>query len=835
VTRIWHRLAALQVRRAASVVLVFAVLALVGGWRASRLQLVTDFSDLLPQDQPSVLELRHILARTRGLSNVYIVLEGPDASSLRRAADLLVPRLLAIGGPYVESASSGVQEARRFLLPRAGLFLSEEDLGELEDRLADQERQAYRAAIGADLDDGEKASPTKLGDDIERRLSAKVGGLRRFPDGYFQGPGPRGTAQLIVVKSAVAAGDLRPATETQARVSEVVSRTLAENKQALGDVQVAYAGDLLTSKAEYELVRDDVLGVGGVGLGLVLAVVVLFFRSLRVLGLLGAAIGVGCAVTFGLTDLVLGHLNVATAFLFSIVAGNGVNFSIIWLSRFLEERRTERSLAEVLTATAERTFGATLTAACAAAAAYAALGVGHFRGFRHFAFIGGTGMLICWAVTYLFLPALVALTQPAGRPRPDRAIEGTPFTRFERPALHLVEHAPGATLVAGLIVTCAAVLLGSAYLRRGPLEYDMHRLQSDREATSELYRVSHLADRIRGAGEGSGMVVLTSDARDTPVLAETLRRLRDRAPAGEKPFEQVHTLDDLVPPRQTERLVRLQELARRLRRDRARGAIDDDLWGRIERLLPTADTRPFGMNDLPKDLAAPFTEKDGTRGRILFIEPTAGQSDSDLHYLLRWADAFRRTELPNGHVVHGSGRAVIFADLLHASLVDMPRSILLSFLLTATTVVLLFRRGLPASLVVGSLAVALVWMLGALGAADVRLSFINFIALPITFGIGIDYPVNIYGRFDQNPRAGILAALRGAGGPVILCSLTTSLGYLALLRAHNQAVRSLGAVAVLGEVTCLAVAVIILPSAIAWKQNRDDRVEGASGQRFRAT
>ena len=30
--------------------------------------------------------------------------------------------------------------------------------------------------------------------------------------------------------------------------------------------------------------------------------------------------------------------------------------------------------------------------------------------------------------------------------------------------------------------------------------------------------------------------------------------------------------------------------------------------------------------------------------------------------------------------------------------------------------------------------------------AGVRLSFINFIALPITFGIGVDYAINIYGR-----------------------------------------------------------------------------------------
>jgi predicted RND superfamily exporter protein len=816
-------LAAQQVRRPLVFVSVFLALAALGAWRASRLKLVTDFSDLLPQQQPSVVELRHILTRARGLSTVYVVLEGPDPMALRRAADLLVPRLLSVGSPYVESARSGVQESRRFLLPRAGMFLSDEDIDEINQRLTDEERRAYRARIGADLDDDEP-HPKSTSEEIESRLSAKVGAFQRFPDGYFQGPGPKGTAQLLIVRSAVATGDLRLSTETLERVRATVSQTLAENRATVGDVDVGYAGDLLTSRAEYELVREDVLGVGVVGVALVLSVVLVFFRTPRALLALGTNIGVGCAVTFGLTELVLGHLNVATAFLFSIVAGNGVNFSIIWLARFLEERREDRPLVELLSLTARRTSGATLTAAAAAAAAYAALGIGHFRGFKHFAFIGGTGMAICWCVTYLFLPALVALFERAPllalRRRRRRHDADPAFTHFERPAVWLIEHAPGATLVVALVVTVASAAVGVRYLRRGPLEYDMRNLQSDRQTTGELYRVSHLADRIRGAGGAAGMIVLTDDPSDTPVLAATLRHLRDHAPAGRKPFEDVHSLDDLVPPNQDSRLARLRLLARRFQRDRERGAVDDETWQKIEPMLPTAETRPFGVDDLPKDLAEPFTEKDGTRGRILFVEPTKGQSDADLHYLLRWADAFRRTELPNGKVIHGSGRAVIFADLLDASLVDMPRSILLSFLLTALTVAALFRRARPAAIVVGSLALALAWMLGALGAADVKLSFINFIALPITFGIGIDYPVNIYARYDQNPEAGMGPALRGAGGAVILCSLTTSLGYLALLRAHNQAVRSLGAVAVLGEVTCLTVALVVLPAAITWRRNQ---------------
>src|SRR5208283_1683134 len=108
-----------------------------------------------------------------------------------------------------------------------------------------------------------------------------------------------------------------------------------------------------------------------------------------------------------------------------------------------------------------------------------------------------------------------------------------------------------------------------------------------------------------------------------------------------------------------------------------------------------------------------------------------------------------------------------------------------------------------------ALLVGVAWMTGALALKAAKLNFLNFMALPITFGIGVDYAVNIAHRAAQigDP----IAAVRHTGGAVILCSLTTLLGYLALVRSANLGIRSLGVAAVLGEVTCLLAAVLVLP------------------------
>jgi hypothetical protein len=317
------------------------------------------------------------------------------------------------------------------------------------------------------------------------------------------------------------------------------------------------------------------------------------------------------------------------------------------------------------------------------------------------------------------------------------------------------------------------------------------------------------------------MVVLCDRLDQVRPLVRALEARRDAAPPGEKPFEAVHTLLDFVPEGQEAKLPTLVAIRNRLTKARARGFVTDADWKDIAEVLPPEDVRPIRVEDLPTELARAFSERDGTRGRLVYIEPTAGKDDNDLRDLLRWADSFRETKLPDGSVVRGSGRAVIFADMLRAVLIDMPKAVVASLALTAFAVAVVFRRGVSTALVIGALAIGVAWLAGLVALLGVKLNFLNFIALPITFGIGVDYAVNLVHR--QRAGASALEALRTTGGAVVLCSLTTTLGYLALLGSLNQGVRSLGLVAVLGEVCCLVAAMVVLPAALRWWETRKPR------------
>jgi predicted RND superfamily exporter protein len=104
---------------------------------------------------------------------------------------------------------------------------------------------------------------------------------------------------------------------------------------------------------------------------------------------------------------------------------------------------------------------------------------------------------------------------------------------------------------------------------------------------------------------------------------------------------------------------------------------------------------------------------------------------------------------------------------------------------------------------------------------------LSFIALPITFGIGVDYATNVFQRRRVDEARSIADVVRTTGGAVALCSLSTIIGYSALLVARNRALISFGVLADLGEVACLAAALVALPAVLRWRELAASR-SGAS-------
>jgi predicted RND superfamily exporter protein len=114
-----------------------------------------------------------------------------------------------------------------------------------------------------------------------------------------------------------------------------------------------------------------------------------------------------------------------------------------------------------------------------------------------------------------------------------------------------------------------------------------------------------------------------------------------------------------------------------------------------------------------------------------------------------------------------------------------------------------------------------VLMIAMCAIAGLSVHFLDLIALPITIGIGIDYAVNLAARDREEGERGPAHLLATTGGAVLLCSYTTTVGYSTLMLSANGGIRAFGLAALLGELACILMALIIAPALFALLRARD--------------
>ena len=797
-------------RRHRLVLALAALLTLACALLATRLELRTNVAELLPSRDPAVEELHDLSRRIGGTAILQLAIESPDRAANLRLADAITTKLRALPPDVIEMATFDVRRERQFFLDRKWLYASLADLTALRDAIhAEIDKQ--KSPLYVDLSDDETAAQ------IVERIKKKAAAFDPFPTGYFE----RSDGRLVVIVARPPGGLFAErAGERLAHAAEHIIATL-KPETFHPQMRVGMTGDVMAQLEERAALESDLVWATAVCVTLVCLVVIVFYGRFRAIPFVGIPALMGVAFAFGCAELLFGYLNASTAFMGSIVVGNGINFPIIQLARYEEERRNNKSPREAAGIALGGTITATVVAALGAAVAYASLIVTRFRGFSQFGTIGGIGMVAAWAATVTVLPALWAAFDH--RERTARRF-APPVTAFSELVARIATQAPRTCLVVFGLLTVVSIIPLKRYLK-DPFEYDLSQLRNVR---SQVSGAAHLAERVDPIfGRTLTPAVILADKRQHTDEIRNKVLERDRALPGLPLIGQVTTLDDFLPgdaATQQRKLATLDELRRLIDSPTAQLA-DAETRADLVKLRPPAGLRPVSDGDLPVEVRRPFTESDGTMGRVVLVYHDENVSVWDGRNLMRIADIIGAIPLDDGTLVRSSGHAVIFAAMIRSIVHDAPLATGASLFAVAVLVLALTRGRGGAALVIATLVAGVLWMLGAAAWIGVRTNFLNFIALPITFGIGVDYGINIYVRYQLEGRGRVGRAVRASGGAVALCSLTTIIGYAALLVADNQALRSFGEMAILGEVACLCAAVVGMPAFLVWLERRRARRE----------
>ena len=180
---------------------------------------------------------------------------------------------------------------------------------------------------------------------------------------------------------------------------------------------------MATAIASRQAVERDILWVTVTCVVVVALSILLYFRRWRAIPLIGVPAVMGTVMAFAVAELAFGYVNSSTAFLGSIILGNGINYAIILMSRYQEQRAAgddpelalERAVGGVLAG--HRRGGDLRLGRLRLADADQLPRLLPVRG------DGRGGVLFCWLATFTVLPAMFVVgdRRAPGRARPRSA------------------------------------------------------------------------------------------------------------------------------------------------------------------------------------------------------------------------------------------------------------------------------------------------------------------------------------------------------------------------------------------------------------------------------
>ena len=803
------------------IVLVALLISIAGGYLTTKLSINSDFAMLLPEDAQSVKDLKAISKRMGALGTLIVQIQGDDFKAMKRLVDDLVVRLKAYPPSQIRFIDYKVNEHKKFFNKNKFLYVKIKELEkfkqELKKRIATEKMKATGFFVDLEEEEEGEDSPGEKNLEMSKwkeKYREKIEVFDKYRDGYLTDR--EGKTILVVIKTPGTATGVDFAKQIVTKIKKEISALNPTSYHQ--SIKVYYTGGLQTLIEEYYALRDDILVVSNICVGLVLLAVTIYYRSIRMTGILCMGLLAGLLSTFGLTFLKIGYLTASTAFLASIVAGNGINFGIYFLARYMEERRYGRPVQETLSITLIGVVRSVSTAALAAGTSYLSLMFENFRGFSEFGFIGGAGMFICLIFALTLNPALVVLMErhwPFKQITREAGEKGRIFSfavawicqRFSRPIFAV-----------GILLSLVS-LVALVFFLRDPFEYSYKKLRNQYSRQKGSGALDTQSESI--LGERSSPHVILADHLDQvrPMKKALEKYKEDVANPEHRVINNIKTVFDYLPgdkDAQKTKLALLMEIREYILKNKFDFLSPEDKKT-LEDLTPPADLRQVRIEDLPKEIVRQFTEENGRRGTPLLVYMADDMSVWNGHDLKKFADVVREVKIPaqkddaKVKTIRSSGHAVIFSDMLKYVADGAPKATLLAFILVSLVILLSYRSLGHVLILVAAMSLGVLLQMGVAIMLQQKINFLNFIAIPIQFGIGVDYSVNLYSRYLEEGRGSIIHSLCNTGGAVMITSLTTIIGYSALWLSLNGAINTFGTLANIGEFTCLFVAIFILP------------------------
>jgi predicted exporter len=464
------RLTAFVERRAGTIVAVFLLASIAFAAVASKIRIDQELRRLLPDDYPSVVGIDRIGHEIGNQADLYLSIRSPSREANVAFGTALAEKL----DQHPDLRFAIFRRDRAFFEQHALLYADLGDLLELRRKVILRIREEVRkqAFSGFSLLDEPKpgaGAPAGAAGALgltREEIEARYGANEEFKEYYEADEG-----RLMVMRVR----PRNPPTDiAAARALQLDIRAIADALEPTSfhpELDLRFNGSYATIDKRVRSFRGEVVGGSLASLFVLVASISIYFRSLRsalvvFVPLVGATVS-----SLAFAAVAYGFLNLVSAFIFAILLGLGIDFAIVLLSRYRDERARglgRRDAFEVMLST---TAPASLFGGASTALGFGVLAVADFQGFAQFGVVATVGVFAALGAAIVVMPAMIVLL--------DRVRPWDPPVRRRRSADVRIDGSSKRWFGIATVVVVAAlgvVAFGLARARDLAFEYDFDKL-----------------------------------------------------------------------------------------------------------------------------------------------------------------------------------------------------------------------------------------------------------------------------------------------------------------------------------------------------------------------
>ena len=789
-----------------------------------RLNLHGDLLDLLPRSSQAAQAFASYSKHMVASQELVVLVTCADSNTLIDFAEKYAKELTKL--PDVAQVTHRISgQSLRYLRDHLLLLLDDDDIAELGRRLQpealDQRSAELRGLLSAP--GGSAMAPILTADplDLVPLLTRRMGtGLKvDATSGYLRTAD--GTALLIKVRPRFAPLDWERDRKLIADAS-ALARTLG------GEVSESEFGNAKTPKVAFTgayafppffrlWIEQDMTLSTGLSVGAVLVLFATFFRSLRILPWVMLPLGLAGVWTAVMAALLFGRISGVSLAFATILIAIGIDLPIQLYSRLREElalaEADGRSTAEAVRYTTVTMAGASVVATLGPAAVFFACGLSDFGGLNQLGMLAGLGLCLnCVAMLTVF-PALL-LVLPTRLWHVPKALAQSRRSLVTELGMWIARHPrPILFLATGLL------LLALPQVFQVRVAHDLLSID-----LGEMPPARTQAEISRRFGEQQRFLVTlveSADPDDALYRAEQWQKEAARLLARSElvGYEGIGTLAPSLRTQKERRLklaaLHLPEGAIRLRAALEKAGFDSTAFADFLALLsqdpsklPSLQLDDLASSELGFLVRSHVADISGPQARRMVALYLFAPADQRLAQTVDQLERSAQGSL-GGQI---TGMPLLEVQLRRLLERDLLRITLASLLLVTLLLVVYYRRLRPVLAVLLPLSLAWVLFGASLVQLGIPLHLYNLLAVPLVIGYGIDDHIFLVHRYQTS--RDIRTALTTAGRAIVLTTLSTVAGFLALLIAHFPGLRQFGVSGALAVVLCLLAALLVLPALL---------------------